>query len=294
MFDVTGIGECCIDLVGIVNSMPKENTKKDISSFKQYIGSPIANALLTLSNLGCKTSFISTIGNDQYGQFIKQTLKKNNINIHNLKEDSGESPVHFVVVAKKSQSRTIFKKKNNIKVLAEFSPFHKFTIQNSKALILDRHVEPEGMKAASWAKKHKAIVAFDPSDKYNPFIKRMLEVADIFIAPLGFLVFLKNKKSPEKALKEMWRINKKTVVLTMGPKGSMATDGKSIFSEPRYDKLKIVDTNGAGDVYYGAFVYGVLRKWNLKKTLAFANKIAALKCSILGNDLRKLNLKKYI
>ncbi len=294
MFDVTGIGECCIDLVGIVNSMPKENTKKDISSFKQYVGSPVANALLTLSNLGCKTSFISTVGSDHYGQFIRQTLKKNNINIHNLREDSVESPVHFVVVAKKSQSRTIFKKRNNIKVLAEFTHFHKFTIQNSKVLILDLHTEPEGLKAVMWAKKNKKIVVFDPSDKYNPFIKRMLGTADIFIAPLGFLTHLENKKNPETSLKEMWKINQKIVVLTMGPKGSMATDGKSIFSEPRYNKVKVVDTNGAGDVYYGAFVYGVLKKWNLKKTLAFANKIAALKCSILGNDLRKLNLKKYI
>lgn len=294
MFDVTGLGNCCVDLIGIVNQLPKENTKKDITSFKQFVGSPVVNALLTLSQFGCKTSIISSIGSDHYGQFIKQTLIKNNINIQNLRENSSESSVHFVVIARKTQSRTIFKKRNNIKSLAEFSPFHKFTIQNSKLLILDRHLDDERLKAVSWAKKNKIKVAYDPSDKYNSFTQKMIQLADIFIAPLGFISHLKNKSNPESALKELWSQNKKIVVLTLGPKGSMATDGKSIVYEPRNHKGRILDTNGAGDVYYGAFVYGVLRKWNLKKNLAFANKIAALKCSILGNDFKKLNLKKYI
>ncbi|OGK26090.1 hypothetical protein A2954_04040 [Candidatus Roizmanbacteria bacterium RIFCSPLOWO2_01_FULL_37_12] len=293
MFDVTGLGNCCVDLIGIVNQLPKENTKKDITSFKQFVGSPVVNALLTLSHLGCKTSIISSVGNDHYGQFIKQTFIKNNINIQNLREDSSESSVHFVVIAKKTQSRTIFKKKNHLKVLAEFSPFHKFTIQNSKILVLDRNVDNEQIKAINWAKKHKVKVAYDPSDKYNSFTLKMIQLADIFIAPLGFINHLKNKSNPEHALKELWMLNKKIVVLTLGPKGSMATDGKSIVYEPRINQVRVVDTNGAGDVYYGAFVYGVLKNWNLKKKLTFANKIAALKCSILGNDFKKLNLKKY-
>src|SRR3989344_3989912 len=294
MFDVTGIGTSCVDLIGIVNHMPKENTKKDITSFRQFVGSPVVNALLILANLGCKTSIISTIGNDNYGHFIKQTLTKNNINVYNLKEVDSESRVHFVVVAKKTQSRTIFKKKNHLKVLDELTPFHKFTIEKSKILILDRYIDDERLKAVQWAKKHKVKIAFDPSDKFTDFTSKMIQLADIFIAPLGFINYLKNKSNPEAALKELWSMNKKIVVLTMGPKGSMGTDGKSIVCEPRNFKLKIIDTNGAGDVYYGAFVYGVLRNWSLKRNLSFANKIAALKCSILGNDFRKLNLKKYI
>lgn len=294
MFDVVGIGECVVDLVGIVSVMPKENTKKDISSFKEFIGGRVINSLLTLANLGSKTSFIGTIGNDKYGQFVKQTLKKENINIDNLGEAKGETPTHFVVLAKKTQSRTIFKKRNHLPKISQLTDSFKSTIKNSKMLLIDRKCQSVGLEAVKFAKRHNVLVAFDPSDKYNDFIRRMMSLADIFIAPLGFIRHLKNKSSPEKALKEIWNKNKKVVVLTLGPDGCMATKGDSIIRKPRYNGLKVIDTNGAGDVFHGAFAYGTLKNWSIDKTCGFANKIAALKCSILGNDLSKLRLKQYV
>ena len=167
-------------------------------------------------------------------------------------------------------------------------------IKNSKILLIDRQSQLIGLEAVKFAKRHNVLVGFDPSDKYNNFIRKMMHLADIFTAPLGFIRHFKNKSSPEKALKEIWRKNKKIVVLTMGPDGCIATDGNSIIRKPRYERSKVIDTNGAGDVFHGAFVYGILRNWPLDKTCEFANKIAALKCSVLGNDLRKLKLKQYI
>jgi sulfofructose kinase len=293
MFDVVGIGECCVDLVGIVHSMPKENSKKDIFSFRQFVGGSTINALLTLSNLNLKTSFIGAVGNDEYGQFIKKTLEYNNVDIYNVKEKGKKTPFHFVILSKKNQSRTIFKKKESI-ILGNLTEYHKFTIKNSKILLVDRHSNSIGLEAVKYAKKNKVLVAFDPSDKYNKYSQDMISLADIFIAPDGFIKNLKNSNNCEKALMEIWNINKKTVVLTLGPEGCIATDGKSIVKVKRYSKWQTIDTNGAGDVFHGAFLFGVTRHWSLLKTCEFANKIAALKCSIVGNDFRKLKLTSYV
>lgn len=294
MFDVVGIGESVVDLVGVVRSMPKENSKKDVSSFKQFVGGRVVNSLLTLSALGAKTSFIGTVGTDSYGTFIKHILNKNNVQIYNLRETSYSTPFHFVLISKKNQSRTIFKSKSLIIPLDELSEYHKFTIKNSRVLSIDRHSGRYAVEAAKFAHKNNVWVSFDPSDKNNEFIKKILKITDILIAPLGFLKHLKNKHDPIKAIKELWSGNRKYVVITLGPNGCIATDGKSIVKEPRYNKVKVVDTNGAGDVFHGAFVYGIIRKWSLGKACEFANKIAALKCSILGNNLKKLDLYKYV
>jgi len=293
MFDVTAIGECCVDLVGIVNYMPKENTKKDISSFKEIIGGSASNATIALTNLGLKTTLISKIGNDAYGQFIKKELSKSGINIANLKENLTFTPYHFVVLAKKNQSRTIFKRKNKNEILDELSEFDKFTISKSKAILMDRKSEKVGLEAIEIAKKHKVIVSFDPSDKYNSYIEKVIKKTDVLIAPQGFIKFLKNKTDVHKALTELWQLNKGIVVITLGPKGCIATNGKKIVEVPRYSKTKIVDTNGAGDVFHGAFLYAIIRRWSLEKACKFANQIAALKCSVIGNNLKKLNLIKY-
>lgn len=293
MVDVVSLGETCVDLVGIVNTMPKENTKKDISSFKQIIGGSAANAIITVSNLGLNTSFIGKIGNDIYGKFIKNKFKKIGISVDNIKEDLIFTPYHFVVIAKKNQSRTIFKRKNRKEVLDKLSEFDKFTIGKSRAILMDRKSEKVGLEAVEIAKKNNVLISFDPSDKYNNYIDKIIKKTDILIVPHGFIKNLKNKTNVHKALIELWNRNKSIVVITLGPKGCIATNGKETIESPRYGRTKIVDTNGAGDVFHGAFLYAIIRRWPLEKSCKFANKIAALKCSIIGNELNKLNLVKF-
>ena len=46
--------------------------------------------------------------------------------------------------------------------------------------------------------------------------------------------------------------------------------------------MDVVDTTGAGDVFHGAFLYGLLQGWEAGDILRFANAVSALKCTRLG------------
>jgi sugar/nucleoside kinase (ribokinase family) len=46
--------------------------------------------------------------------------------------------------------------------------------------------------------------------------------------------------------------------------------------------VNVVDTTGAGDVFHGAFLYGLLQGWGARDILLFANAVSALKCTCLG------------
>jgi len=67
------------------------------------------------------------------------------------------------------------------------------------------------------------------------------------------------------------------VVITLGAKGSIGLDRSRIV---RQDTFPIVsmDTTGAGDVYHGAYIYGLFQRWNMAECMAFASAAAALKC----------------
>jgi ribokinase len=73
----------------------------------------------------------------------------------------------------------------------------------------------------------------------------------------------------------------KTVVVTIGENGCLCGSKDKVFHSPGF-KVKVVDTTGAGDVFHGAFIYGLLKRWSMRKTARFANACAALKCRKLG------------
>ena len=57
-------------------------------------------------------------------------------------------------------------------------------------------------------------------------------------------------------------------------------NGRLLYSEGF--NVKALDTTGAGDVFHGGFIYGLLQNWEVEKALRFANAVAALKCLDLG------------
>jgi len=63
-FDVIGLGSCAYDLLGIVPSSPKPDSKNKMVRFIQQGGGPVATALVTLARLGAKVSFIGKLGNN--------------------------------------------------------------------------------------------------------------------------------------------------------------------------------------------------------------------------------------
>jgi ribokinase len=72
-----------------------------------------------------------------------------------------------------------------------------------------------------------------------------------------------------------------TVVVTLGEDGSFTKTRDEAFHSPAF-AVPVVDTTGAGDVFHGAYLFGLIRGWDLQTTAVFASAAAALKCIRLG------------
>ena len=77
------------------------------------------------------------------------------------------------------------------------------------------------------------------------------------------------------------KMGPKVVVFTLGEKGCVAMDGRGFYVIPGFE-VDVVDTTGAGDVYHGAFIYGLLQGWDTNKISRFSNAVSAIKCTRLG------------
>ena len=71
------------------------------------------------------------------------------------------------------------------------------------------------------------------------------------------------------------------VLVTLGERGCRGQAEGRRFHLPAF-QVEVVDTTGAGDVFHGAFIYGMLQRWELMKTIEFASAVAAIKCTRLG------------
>jgi sulfofructose kinase len=105
---------------------------------------------------------------------------------------------------------------------------------------------------------------------------------DVLIASARFATPLVGEDSPaEKALEALSRFGPKQIVVTRGSKGSVGWNRGKIVSQGAFP-VNVVDTTGAGDVYHGAYIYGLLKGWDMKTCMRFASATSALKCRVIG------------
>ena len=80
-------------------------------------------------------------------------------------------------------------------------------------------------------------------------------------------------------------------MLTLGPRVVVQTEGKdgsytltrdTEFHTPAFE-VDVVDTTGAGDVFHGAYLVGLVNDWTLERIATFSSAVAAMHSTVLGN-----------
>lgn len=282
MVKVVGIGHCAVDYIGIIPRYPEPDEKIELEEFSQQGGGPVATALVTLSLLGIKTRFIGKISDDHFGEFIKQGLEGVGVDTSFMVIRRGNiSPFSFSAVDRSKATRTIFWTRGNVGKLTLEEVDLEGALNGAEVLLIDGHFPDVQIKAGEFAKKHGMKVVFD-AGSVREGIGDIIEFTDYLVASERFAMELALGSELEGILKELKKLGPQVVVITLGAEGSIGFDGKDIIKVPAYRDVEVIDTTGAGDVYHGAFIYGILNDFSLKDTMKFATIAAALKCRRIG------------
>lgn len=280
-FDVIGVGLSAVDYLGIVDEYPPPaDVKILMSHFIKQGGGPVATALVALSRLGVKTAFVGKMGDDESGDTMKSQLEKEEVDISQVVTEPGaSSQPAFIIVDRATGRRTIFWSESNVTPLRACE-MDRELITSARILHLDGLQMEAGLAAARWAKEVDMTVVLD-GDTIRPGIHELVELTDVLITSHNFAVQFTGEDDPAKAIHKMRLLGPKIVGITLGDDGCIISRGATTFSKPAFT-VDVVDTTGAGDVFHGAFIYGLLKNWPLEKTAEFANAVAAIKCRKLG------------
>ncbi|MDP4132451.1 MAG: PfkB family carbohydrate kinase [Bacillota bacterium] len=281
MIKVVGIGANVYDTLYTVSSYPKEDTKMRAESAVESGGGPCATGLVAASKLGAESAYIGVLSDDAGGQFLKADLERYKVSTDYVDVKSGYASFSSCIwLGKESTSRTCVFNKGNLPPLS-LSGKQKQAIADAKVLMVDGNELESAIEGARIAKDNGTAVLYDAGGLYSG-VERLLPLADILIPSEEFSLAHTDSKTAEEAAKKLFQMySPKVVVITQGKKGGLMYDGKEIKIYPATPAI-VIDSNGAGDVFHGAFAFAFTKGYDYYKCCLFSSAVSALKCTKLG------------
>jgi len=276
------IGHVTYDVMINMDDYPIENTKNRAKSVTACGGGQVSNASYLLGKWGINTHILGLVGNDDYGKEIKKELESVNVNTRYL-EMNGNSTISYIIVNSKNGSRTILTYHNDDLLLHDIEEDI-----NPDIILMDGYEYEMSLKIIK--KYPKAIKVLD-AEKNNEQVLNLCKLVDYVICSKPFLekfsnIIIGDEVSIKNAL--VYANNYfKNIIVTLEEDGC-AYNGKVI---PTI-RVKPVDSTGAGDIFHGAFVYGLSKGWDIDKILLFANIAASLSVTRLGSRNSVFDIKK--
>ncbi|BDV41823.1 ribokinase [Geotalea uraniireducens] len=277
---VTGIGQCCWDTLAVVDAYPAADSKVEAAAWEEQGGGPAATALVTLARFGIACRFAGVVGDDEAGTLIRRGLRAEGVDVAALATRAGSvSQRALIVVERGSGRRTIVWQRPTGRPLsaAEVTPE---LLAGSRLLHLDGLMAEASLQAARLARCAGIPVMVD-AGRLRPGMVELAGCCDYLVAAEQFFRDLGWDGDEARFRRLAAGLGAPVVTVTLGPRGSLTWRADDFFPTPAFP-VAVVDSTGAGDVFHGAYLYGVLRGWPLRRTVTFAAAAAALKCRFLG------------
>lgn len=323
-YDVYGIGNAIVDIVteveydffeknqvekGVMTLVDEKRQQElmkaiDMKKSKLSGGGSAGNTVVALSQFGGKGFYSCLVAHDELGKLFLDDLQKNGVDT-NLSYDrtpEGHSGRCLVMTSPDAQ-RTM----NTFLGVSSFlAPEHldEQAIKDSSYLYLEGYLvaSPKGLEAMKAAKKiaekSKVSVALTFSDpsmvKY--FAAQMNEIVgasvDLLFCNDEEAMIFTGTNSLAEAREKLKEVAKRFVI-TLGANGALIFDGDTFVQIEPY-KVRAVDTNGAGDMFAGAFLFGITHGHSYAEAGKLASLASSRVVSQWGPRLETSQVKKVL
>ena len=320
-YQILGIGNAIIDILtyvdddflkknsikkGVMNLISLERSThliKKINVSKKVAGGSAANTIVGLSQLGLQTSYIGKVCNDPLGKFFSNDLSLNDVTFNdlNISNSKNLSTGHCIVLVTPDGERTM----NTYLGITEFLSKDDLDIKklnDCEWLYLEgyRYDGVDSQLAFDYAINHIKTgggkVSLSLSDPFcvnrhrTKFESIMNKGVDLVFCNEKELMSLTKEADLDTALQKSAQYPCQ-IVCTIAENGVMIKCNGNWTRIPT-DRVKILDTTGAGDLFATGFLYGLLNGFNEESSCIFGNKCAGEVVQILGCRLESEKLSK--
>ncbi|SFL46299.1 fructokinase [Gracilibacillus orientalis] len=267
MVDVTALGEILVDFT------PNGVSEHGNPVYAANPGGAPGNLLVALSRLSKETSFIGSVGNDQFGNMLEETLYNNGVStsgmvysdIHTTLaivhiDESGDRSFSFC----RNPGADTMLSKDDLKPesIAQTKIFHVGSIS-----MTNEPSRKATRTALKIAKENGVTISYDPNlrrdlwDSLEGAKERIVELlyyADIVKLSEEELEFIAGTNEVEKGAKLIFQqYDVSLLFITAGSIGSYCCNKHVILFKPGLS-IKAIDTTGCGDAFFAGVLYKIL------------------------------------
>ncbi len=312
MYDVITVGSSTVDvfaktsfseLIKIVNSKGERDllayptgSKILIEELSFTTGGGATNTAVALARLGHKVACLTKTGAGVNSGRIIKDLKNEKVDASLVVCSKTGHTGYSIILDSLEHDRTIlaFKGSNNE---LRFSEINKNKLK-AKWFYFSTMMEESFKtmeKLAEFAQEHGIKIAFNASEylarKGAKYLSNILSRTTLFVLNKEEAALIVGVGEEKELLKKIHELGPKLVVITDGKEGVYASDGKNIyFLKP--NKIKVVETTGAGDAFGSSFLSGLIKKNDIKFALQLASANAESVITHHGAKNKLLTLKE--
>jgi sugar/nucleoside kinase (ribokinase family) len=289
-------GDITLDEIRFVDALPSEGECRIIKSVNILFGGRGANIAVGAKKLGLNATLFSIVGRDFSTSGYEAHLRKNQVNIENLKMIWNIELSRFFLYTSRCESYAFYDPRVdpyydtfafNIDILKDYEMVH-FTLMHEKfcTRVLKQLINSDKILSASFGKE-----IYLASKRY---LNLLLEVANyLFMNEAEAKVLLaKLGVGKEKLLQNK---NIRAIAITLGERGSLIYTCKQKMRIPAVKVKRARNPLGAGDAYTAGFLYGLSRNYDLRTCGRIASVVASYAIEGFGaqSSLPSINQVRY-
>lgn len=270
-----------------------------VHQFEKTIGGAESNVAVGLARLGHQVSWISRLGDDEFGLYIRNFLRGEGVDTSHVRFDPvNPTAVFFKERQPARETKVYYYRRGSAasfltpadldeQVLAQARFLHLTGITPALSDSCRQTVE----KAIELAKRHGVTVVFDPNvrlklwsaDEARAILTEIARQCDIVLPGLEEGELLTGESTPEGIAKKLLQGDTKAVVIKLGAQGAYYATSEEEAYIPGYPVAQVVDPIGAGDGFAAGFLSGMIRGWSYHQAISLGNRVGAYAVTVKGD-----------
>ena len=293
---IIGVGCIAFDQILATNAKWKDEKGKIIRREFRF-GGNVRNSLVAVASLGVKAAYVGTMSGEVKWKSALDDFKENGVSTEFVDFSDKSHPAEATIVITGDGERFI---------VYDDTPLHHLRLPSKEKiekavagadlLLVDAGICPPGtLDVIRRCADLKIPIILDAEQFFvkKEIIQEMITLSTDLILPLNFARLVSGKEEISEVINSFCNDSKNLVVITEGAKGCYFREkGSSITQHISAYEINAVDTNGTGDIFHGAYAYGLLNGMKTIENLEFASAAAASVASLPHGSVRKPSLSK--